>query len=309
MHVQGLQVPQGKDPAKKPTVFLLLGQRYHAMTPIISPTDLSLLLGNPNLIIVDCRHDLSDTEAGRRSWEMASLPGAAFLHLDDDLSGEIVSGETGRHPLPSVAAFTATMASLGLTPDSFVVAYDDKGGGIAARLWWMLRSLGHERTAILDGGIQGWVDQGLRISEGKMPKPKVKAATDHLAQGAFPGTCDRAQAATYGTNDSHLLIDSRTAPRYRGEQEPIDPIAGHIPGAINFPWPDNLRNGKLKTRQELKIRFADLSNEADKVVFYCGSGVTACHNILAYNHAFGKMPQLYPGSWSEFLLGLPEEKA
>ncbi len=277
------------------------------MTPIISPTDLSLLLGNPNLIVVDCRHNISDPEAGKQAWEKASLPGAAFLHLDRDLSGDITPGQTGRHPLPSVAAFTATLEQLGLTADSFVVAYDDKGGGIAARLWWMLRSLGHERVAILDGGIQAWVDHGLRISEGKMPKPKVSPSTAHLATGNFPGTCDRAQVAEYGADGAQTVIDSRTAPRYRGEHEPIDPVAGHIPGAVNYPWPENLRDGKLKTRQELKARFAALDNEADNVVFYCGSGVTACHNILAYHHAFGGMPKLYPGSWSEFLLDLPEE--
>ena len=274
------------------------------MTPIISATDLSLLLGNPNLIIIDCRHDLSDPNAGENAWRNASLPGAAFLHLDRDLSGEIIPGKTGRHPLPVVADFTAKLVKLGLNPESFVVAYDDKGGGIAARLWWMLRSLGHQRVAVLDGGIQAWVKQGLRVTEGKVTKPKMEADLSHLAAEAFAGTCDRAKVDVYKNQADYTIIDSRTAPRYLGEHEPIDPIAGHIPGAVNFPWPNNLKNGQLKTRQELKIRFAELSNEADHLVFYCGSGVTACHNILAYHHAFGKMPQLYPGSWSEYLLKL-----
>lgn len=274
------------------------------MTPIISATDLSLLLGNPKLILVDCRHELSDPDAGERAWRNASLPGAAFLHLDRDLSGAVVPGVTGRHPLPAIADFTAKLEELGLTPDAFVVAYDDKGGGIAARLWWMLRSLGHERAAVLDGGIQAWVDQGLRISEGKMPKPKLAADVSHLASATFSGTCDRAQIKAWNQQDGHTIIDSRTALRYSGEHEPIDPLAGHIPGAINFPWPNNLNNGRLKTRQELKIRFAELSSEADDLVFYCGSGVTACHNILAYYHAYGNMPKLYPGSWSEYLLSL-----
>lgn len=274
------------------------------MTPIISATDLSLLLGNPKLVIIDCRHDLSDLDAGERAWRSASLPGAAFLHLDRDLSGEIVPGKTGRHPLPVVADFKAKMFDMGLTPDTFVVTYDDKGGGIAARLWWMLRSLGHQRVAVLDGGIQAWIDKGLRISEGKMPKPKMEPDVSHLAAESFLGTSDCAKVDELGERDNYTIIDSRTAPRYCGEHEPIDPVAGHIPGAINFPWPNNLKNGRLKTRQELKIRFAELDNEADHLIFYCGSGVTACHNILAYHHAFGKMPKLYPGSWSEYLIGL-----
>jgi thiosulfate/3-mercaptopyruvate sulfurtransferase len=272
------------------------------MTPIISPTDLSLLLGNPNLLIVDCRHELSDVNAGRTAWRGASLPGATFLHLDEDLSGEIVLGQTGRHPLPETEDFRQTMADLGLHPETFVVAYDDKGGGIAARLWWMLRSLGHQKVAVLDGGIQAWVDEGRKITPGKMPKVKAEADASHLAPENFPGTCVRAQVDIVRQDKDYIVIDSRTAPRYRGEHEPIDPVAGHIEGAINLPWPGNLRNGKLKLRRELKIRFAGLYDEADHNVFYCGSGVTACHNILAYNHAFGKMPKLYPGSWSEWIL-------
>lgn len=273
------------------------------MTPIISPTDLSLLLGNPNLIIIDCRHELSDPDAGERAWRGASLPGAAFLHLDNDLSGEILSGETGRHPLPDPATFLSKLEKIGLNENSFVVAYDDKGGGIAARLWWMLRSLGHAKVAVLDGGIQAWIDKGFPISPGKQLKPKTETDLVHLAapQASFPGTRDRAQVNVLRHDEQYYLVDSRTAPRYRGEHEPIDPVAGHIGGAVNFPWSDNLRDGRLKTRRELKIRFGTLGTEADRIVFYCGSGVTACHNILAYNHAFGKMPLLYPGSWSEWI--------
>ena len=279
------------------------------MTPIISPTDLSLLLGNPNLLIVDCRHELSDPTAGERSWRNASLPGAAFLHLDRDLSGDIVAGKTGRHPLPDMEKFYHMLEELGLNESSFVVAYDDKGGGIAARLWWMLRSVGHEKVAVLDGGIPAWVEEGRPISPGKKLKARTEADLSHLAapQATFPGTCDRAQIERIRKDADYHLIDSRTAPRYRGEHEPIDPVAGHIDGAVNFPWPNNLRDGQLKPRQELKIRFAALGNEADRVVFYCGSGVTACHNVLAYQHAFGKTPLLYPGSWSEWITDQPNK--
>jgi len=268
------------------------------MSPILSPTDLAMLLGNPNLIIVDCRHNLNDPEAGERAWRTASLPGAIFLHLDHDLSGEIIPGQTGRHPLPEAASFRDILGRIGLNADSFVVAYDDKGGGIAARLWWMLRSLGHERVAVLDGGYPAWADEGYPVSEGKPTKAKTVADLSHLSS-SFQGTCDRAR--TTPASAGHHLIDSRTAPRYRGEHEPIDPVAGHIPGAVNYPWPDNLENGRLKSRQELKIRFAALGDEADSLTFYCGSGVTACHNILAYTCAYGVMPRLYPGSWSEWI--------
>lgn len=272
------------------------------MTPIISPSDLSILLGNPNLILVDCRHDLADPDAGQRAWRVASLPGSVFLHLDHDLSGEIVAGSTGRHPLPSVTEFQQTLEKVGLNANSFVVVYDDKNGGIAARLWWMLRSLGHEKVAVLDGGFPAWLEEGYRISPGKKVKPKTEADLSHLAapQANFPHTCDRAQISALPPES--ILIDSRTAPRYEGEHEPIDRVAGHIPGALNYPWPENIREGRLKARQELKIRFAALGDEADNLVFYCGSGVTACHNILAYTHAYGKMPRLYPGSWSEWIV-------
>lgn len=271
------------------------------MSPIISAADLAMMLGNPNLIIVDCRHRLDDPAAGERAWRVASLPGAAFLHLDRDLSGPIVAGTTGRHPLPEVENFHAILTKLGLRPSSFVVAYDDLGGGIAARLWWMLRSLGHERVAVLDGGYSGWVDEGYPVTPGGVQEPGEPSDLSHLAapQADFPRTRDRAQVADRAAED--ILVDSRTAPRYRGEHEPIDPVAGHIPGAVNLPWTDNLYKGCFRTRQELKNRFATLGDEAGRVTFYCGSGVTACHNILAYYHAFGKWPLLYPGSWSEWI--------
>lgn len=268
------------------------------MSPIISTTDLAILLGNPNLIIVDCRHQLNDVDAGERAWRTASLPGAVFLHIDRDLSGEIIPGKTGRHPLPVTKDFLSILKQIGLNADSFVVVYDDKNGGIAARLWWMLRSLGHERVAVLDGGFPAWVDEGHPVSEGKPTRAKTVADLSHLSL-SFHGT--RVPAQILELPAGHHLIDSRTAPRYRGEHEPIDPVAGHIPGAVNYPWPDNLDGGRLKSRQELKIRFAALGDEAEKLTFYCGSGVTACHNILAYTYAYGSLPQLYPGSWSEWI--------
>ncbi|MEM9525382.1 MAG: sulfurtransferase, partial [Bacteroidota bacterium] len=227
------------------------------------------------------------------------LPGAHYLHLDEDLSGTIIPGVTGRHPLPEMSDFLKLLTGFGLTQNVRVVAYDDKGGGLAARLWWMLRAIGHERVQVLDGGLPAWKAAGLPTESGPVDAP-TPSATPYPAPKTFLGTRDRAQVANLPADT--LLIDSRTAPRYRGEQEPIDPVAGHIPGAINLPWPDNLEDGKFKSREALKDRFAGLHEEAGNNVFYCGSGVTACHNILAYDYALGGLPDLYPGSWSEYLL-------
>ena len=269
-------------------------------TPIISAEELRPLTDRADVLLVDCRHDLFDTGAGRRMWAEAALPGARHLHLDDDLSGEILPGRTGRHPLPEVKDFALTMAGLGLKPDTYVVTYDDKGGGIAARLWWMLMALGHERVAVLDGGIQGWTAAGFALRPGEVQAGTVTKPC--FSNGKFPGTRDRAQTDALRHDPDFTLIDSRTAPRYRGETEPIDPVAGRIDGAINLPWPENLKDGKLRSRNELKERFAVLKSRASQNVFYCGSGVTACHNLLAYHYAYGELPALYPGSWSEWLI-------
>lgn len=271
-------------------------------TTIISPQEFAKF-GPATTLVFDCRHDLFSPAAGRAAYRSGRLPGAYYLHLDEDLSGDIIPGKTGRHPLPDMAAFARFISRFGLGAGTQVLCYDDKGGGLAARLWWMLRSLGHDAVAVLDGGIQAWEAAGFDLETGDNPWPAaVETVAPHLALQSRLRTCDRAQIATLKDAHNQRLIDCRTAPRYRGEHEPIDPVAGHIPGAINLPWPDNLDGGRFKLPAELKIRFADLVDEADRNVFYCGSGVTACHNILAYNIAFGKMPGLYPGSWSEWII-------
>ncbi|TXF89550.1 sulfurtransferase [Neolewinella aurantiaca] len=271
-------------------------------TTIISAENAFLL--SDEALFFDCRHELSDTGAGRTKYENMHIPGAWFLHLDDDLSGAIISGETGRHPLPDMDAFAVFVSRFGLSEDTQVVCYDDKGGGIAARLWWMLRVIGHKNTAVLDGGIQAWAAAyPLEAGNNEWPAAVDKAAP-HLAPYSPLCTRDRAQIDVLRNDQSYTVIDSRTAPRYRGEEEPIDPVAGHIEGAINLPWPENLKDGKLKSKNELKIRFSGLRADAGNNVFYCGSGVTACHNILAYTHAYGKLPLLYPGSWSEWITEL-----
>ena len=266
--------------------------------PILSADELDDLLTEKPLLL-DCRFDLFHPEQGHRDYLAGHIPGARYVHLNRDLSGEIVPGKTGRHPLPERETFAAKMSDLGLTPHRPVVVYDDKGGGIAARAWWLLRHIGHERVSVLDGGYPAWVEAGLPTEEGEV---EGKAAEPYPVMDSQVWVRELPGIREVLHNDDYHLVDSRTSDRYRGEVEPIDPVAGHIPGAINLPWPDNLRNGKFKSKEELRARFAGLQKEPQQNVFYCGSGVTACHNILAYDYAFGELPALYPGSWSEYLL-------
>lgn len=270
-------------------------------TTTISPSEAGKR--STETLFFDCRHNLFNLSEGADNYIAGHLPGAYHLHMDEDLSGEITPGTTGRHPLPEMDEFAVFISRFGLRKETQVVCYDDKGGGLAARLWWMLRVLGHEAVAVLDGGIQAWTAAGLPLETGYRDHPTAKGNTvaPHLAPYSPLCTRGRAQIDVLRNAPDHTVIDSRTAPRYRGEQEPIDPIAGHIEGAINLPWPENLVDGKFKTKAELKARFSELKKEATKNVFYCGSGVTACHNILAYTHAYGTLPLLYPGSWSEWI--------
>lgn len=250
-------------------------------------------------LIFDCRHDLFDVHYGRRAYAEGHIAGAHFLHVDEDLSSPIIPGETGRHPLPAIADFEAKMQAFGLRSDRQVVAYDDKGGGIAARLWWLLRWLGHEKVAVLDGGFPAWVAAGLPVSSAisSVPEPGNFQARMQLGVPCYDYEALQAQ------RPSLCLVDARTAARYEGREEPVDPVAGHLPGALNLPWPENLQaNGHFKTQEELKSRFLPLQQETASVVFYCGSGVTACHNILAFYHATGQFPALYPGSWSDWIV-------
>jgi thiosulfate/3-mercaptopyruvate sulfurtransferase len=270
-------------------------------TTIISPAEAAKL--SAESLFFDCRHNLFDLSEGVDNYTAGHLPGAYHLHMDEVLSGEIIPGKTGRHPLPEMDAFAVFISRFGLRKETQVVCYDDKGGGLAARLWWMLKVLGHEAVAVLDGGVQAWATAGLPLEPGYHNHPVANAAplAPHFAPYSPLCTRDRAQVDALRNAPDHTVVDSRTAPRYRGEQEPIDPVAGHIEGAVNLPWPENLQDGKLKSKAALKARFSELKEDADKNVFYCGSGVTACHNILAYTHAYGEMPLLYPGSWSEWI--------
>jgi thiosulfate/3-mercaptopyruvate sulfurtransferase len=248
-------------------------------------------LEDTNWVIVDCRFSLSDTEAGRRGYLKSHIPGAVYAHLDDDLSA-LPSGDSGRHPLPSPPELIELFGRLGIGDGTQVVAYDDVNGTIASRLWWMLRYMGHGSVAVLDGGFTAWTASGYPTEAGVQQNPPAQfhgsPRLDWLA------SADEAAAAS-------LLVDSRGAERYRGENEPYDPVAGHIPGAVNYFYQLNWTpDGRFMPPGELQANLQDLLGQSapSETVFYCGSGVSACANLLALAHAGIGDARLYVGSWS-----------
>ncbi|MCO6438974.1 MAG: sulfurtransferase [Phycisphaerae bacterium] len=267
---------------------------------LISVDELKAHLGDPQVAIVDCRFALDDKQAGRRAYLEAHVSGAVYAHLDDDLAAPVIAGRTGRHPLPKIEEFVRRLSQWGIDDRVQVVAYDNAGGAFAARMWWMLRWLGHDAAAVLDGGWKAWVEAGGSIASGNEERP-----TRHFTARARADRAVATEEVLSQLNDSRLfLVDSRAAERYRGEVEPLDPVAGHIPGAVNLPYGENLAaDGRFKSRAELCQRFEKAlgPRDAGNVAFYCGSGVTACHNILAFAHAGLGDALLYPGSWSEWV--------
>ena len=263
-------------------------------SPIISPADLAKRLGDPGLRIVDVRWVLGSPGSGRVAYDAGHLPGAIFLDLDTDL---VATEGPGRHPLPSPAAFQARLAAAGIGTEHDVVAYDDVGGWVAARLWWMLDDLGHDRVAVLDGGFPAWVAEGHPVSRSL---PEFPWARLELAD-RWTKTLDRAGVAA-GLGRM-VLLDARGGPRYRGETEPIDPVPGHIPTARNAPTDGNLGpDGRLLAADQLRARFRGLGADGSEgpVVTSCGSGVSACFNSLAMRVAGLPDPILYPGSYSDW---------
>lgn len=257
-------------------------------------------LDDDGWVVVDCRFSLKDTEAGRAAWEAGTIAGSVYAHLDEDLSSPIVAGKTGRHPLPTVEDFAAKLGAWGIGNDTQVVAFDDMGGAFAARLWWMLRWLGHDAVAVLDGGLPAWTAAGHGSRPGVaptggatfVPKPHPELLVD--AAGVLASLDDT----------SVQVIDARAASRYAGDEEPTDPVAGHIAGAVNAPWPDNVGVAQtMRAPDELRARFTEVLDGRDpaKAICYCGSGVTACHDILAMVHVGMPMPRLYAGSWSDWI--------
>ncbi len=269
-------------------------------TTVISTAELARHLDNANWVIVDCRFALDNTERGSQDYAAAHIPGAVYAHLDHDLSGKVIHGETGRHPLPTVEHAAQTFGAWGIASGVQVVAYDDNNGSYAARLWWLLRWLGHENVAVLDGGWAAWKREELPIStsvQARIPATFEAAPDDNLI-------ADTASVEHLRQDAAYRVVDSRAPERYRGDVEPIDPVAGHIPGAINLPFAANVNpDGTFKSPDELRSRFGTLLHDvpAEQTVFYCGSGVTAAHNVLSYAHAGLGDARLYPGSWSEWI--------
>lgn len=258
---------------------------------------LSLRSGPTPPVVIDCGFDLVDTEAGERAWREAHIAGSFYLHLDRDLSGA-KTGSNGRHPLPERSAFAATLGRLGITPAKQVIALDRQGGPYASRLWWMLRWMGHDAAAVLDGGFDAWRAAGGAVDA---QAPLAKAAPPYPERGALAATTSaEALLAQLGRV---RLIDARAGERFRGEVEPLDKAAGHIPGALNRFFKDNLAaDGRFKPAAQLRAEFEALLGReaAAQTVHQCGSGVTACHNLLAMEHAGLTGSRLYPGSWSEW---------
>lgn len=256
-------------------------------------------LDDPQWRVVDCRHDLANTEYGANAYAKGHLPGALFLHCDRDLSG-LMTGTNGRHPLPDIAAFAAKMSACGIGPDTQVVAYDNEASAFAARLWWMLRWLGHDKVAVLDGGLPAW-------KRAKLPfetEVRVPAPAQFVPRPRPEMLVDAAHVERHLRQPGMLLIDGRSEERYAGQNERLDPVAGHIPGAINFFYYDCLDDAAVhfKPTDELRAEFADLIDDRDprSVVHMCGSGVTACVNVLGMEVAGLHGAKLYAGSWSEW---------
>lgn len=274
-----------------------------ASTPLISTSDLATRIADHNLRIIDCRFDLTDSEAGRRAYLQSRLPHARYADLNRDLSDLSQVAEHGRHPLPSMTSLAASFARLDITRNTHVVAYDQDSGAYAARLWWLLRATGHAQVKVLSGGFAAWQRAGLPIETGPAPLYPPSRLPERLVLPATSWLT--AENVTRGLADGSLLVlDARGAARFRGEVEPIDPVAGHVPGAINRPFQDNLdSHGCFKEPAQLRSEFAQLlhGRAATQVVHMCGSGVTACHNRLAMDHAGLRGSRLYPDSWSGWI--------
>jgi len=267
------------------------------LTALLSTEILAQHLADPDWMVFDCRHDLAAPERGRTEYAQSHIPGARFLHLDDDLSAP-KTGRNGRHPLPDADAFMERLGEAGVNSRKQVVAYDAQGGMVASRLWWMLRWLGHLPVAVLDGGWDQWVAEG-RPQSTEVPRPQPTRFTGRPRAIEVGAESVRSRLGDIAM----LLVDARAPDRYRGMNETIDPVAGRIPGAKNRYFRDNLdASGRFKQPEVLKAEFSALLGAAspEEVVSYCGSGVSACQNLLAMEVAGLRGARLYPGSWSEW---------
>lgn len=266
---------------------------------LISHNRLNELIREGACTVVDCRFDLADPDKGRAEWEAGHIPGAVYAHLDEDLASRVTS-QSGRHPLPTATCFSAFLALAGWSPEKLLVAYDDGSNAISARMWWLMRYFG-QRSALLDGGLAAWIEAGMPLESGK---------TNVQPEQAQPLIMDPAMTETTEAVQRNLesgdfaVLDARAGERYSGKVENLDTCAGHIPGALNRPFGENLDSkGRFKAPERLKSEFERLLGQGSKqsIVHSCGSGVTACHNLFAMELAGLGTSRLYPGSWSEWI--------
>ncbi len=259
-------------------------------------------LDDPSWRIADCRYSLSEPSAGRDAYNKAHIPGALYVDLEKDLSMEKTERH-GRHPLPEREDFVRKVEQWSIGPDTQVVVYDDANGAFAGRLWWMLRWIGHKNVAVLDGGFPAWEQSGYRTTD-VLPGVKPLVHGSYAYQLLDELMVSNNEVLQNMRDKQFTLVDARTAERFSGDEEPIDPVAGHVPGAINLPYVGNLdSDGYFLSAKDLRFRFESVLGSAspDKIVHMCGSGVSACHNILAMDIAGIPAPRLYVGSWSEWV--------
>jgi thiosulfate/3-mercaptopyruvate sulfurtransferase len=280
-------------------MFRIVKCGMHHFTTLIDANTLSGQLSRDDLVLFDCRFDLTNEPWGQVQYAAAHLPGAFYLHLDHDLSSPITAS-SGRHPLPDPGSVAKKLGALGVGADTQVVAYDQGNGAYAARLWWLARWIGLRNVAVLDGGFAAWRAAGLPLTDTvRAPAPQTLAVSATSDAWLTSEAVDNLRL-----RPGNLLVDARGAERFQGRNETLDPVAGHVPGARNHPFAGNLgADGKFLPAQELRRRFDTLlgSVPPSAVISMCGSGVTACHNLLALEHAGLTGARLYAGSWSEWI--------
>jgi thiosulfate/3-mercaptopyruvate sulfurtransferase len=266
------------------------------MTPLVSANQLEEILNSgENVLLCDCRFDLANPEAGRKAYEESHIPGAIYVDLDQDMSGT-KTGSNGRHPLPTPQDWAKTKARLGFAANTLVVAYDKQGSVYASRLWWMLKATGHANVRVLDGGLDAW-----NGPMGTMPR-KPTATSDVIESMPYVGLASVSDVVSNLESQKNIVLDARSNDRFHGQNETLDPIGGHIPGAMNHFFKNNLSATAFKAPEQLFKDFVELlgSKKPSEVIHQCGSGVTACHNLLAMEIAGLKGSRLYAGSWSEW---------
>lgn len=265
-------------------------------TLIVSPEWLATNTDNPQVVIIDCRFSLADPELGQKQYQESHIAGAFYLDLNRDLASS-VGKHGGRHPLPNIEELADKLSAIGInSPETLVIAYDDSRLAFASRLWWLLRYMGHSKVALLDGGFSGWKAAGYPVTS-ILPEPRKGKFIAHLQQDL---AVDIQAVKERKDLPGKVLVDSRESERYEGLREPIDPIAGHIPGAVNYPWQGVTdETGKVRSASEQKQRWTELE-KAEEIIVYCGSGVTACVNLLSLEIAGIPDAKLYVGSWSDW---------